>query len=44
MIVVLQEEVVTAIYTNTQFYQSIGQEFCIVFDVLFAKAGTEARL
>ena len=43
MKVVLQEEkVITAINTNTQFYQSIGQEFCIIFDVLFAKTGTEA--
>ncbi len=43
MKVVLQdEEVITAIYRNTQFYQSIGQEFCIVFDVMYAKVGTEA--
>jgi hypothetical protein len=43
MKVVLQdEEVITAIYRNTQFYQSIGHEFCIVFDVMYAKMGTEA--
>ena len=42
MNVVLYEEVITAIYTNTQFYESLGQEFCVLFDVLFAKTGTEA--
>ena len=41
-VVLQEEEVITAIYTNTQFYQSIAQEFCIVFDVLLAKTGTEA--
>ena len=42
MKVVLHEEVITAIYTNTQFYKSIGQKFCVIFDVLFAKTSTGA--
>ncbi len=41
--VVLQENaIIAALYTNRTFYESVGQEFCIVFDILFAKTGTEA--
>ena len=41
--VVLQEqELISALYTDPQFYSSVGQEFCIIFDVLYAKTGTEA--
>jgi hypothetical protein len=37
-----EQELITALYTDTDFYTSIGQEFCIIFDVMYAKTGTEA--
>ncbi len=37
-----EQELITALYTDTDFYTSIGQEFCIIFDVMYAKMGTEA--
>jgi hypothetical protein len=41
--VVLQEqEVIKALYTDPRFYSSIGQEFCIIFDIMYAKTGNEA--
>lgn len=41
--VALQEqEVISALYTDADFYTSVGQEFCIIFDVMYAKTGTEA--
>lgn len=41
--VVLQEQVIiNALYTDPKFYTSIGQEFCIIFDIMYAKTGSEA--
>ena len=42
MMFLQEQEVITALYTDTDFYTSVGQEFCIVFDVMYAKTGTEA--
>ena len=40
---VLQEEQVTQmLYSNPTFYEAVGREFCIIYDIFFAKAGTEA--
>ena len=40
--VVLQEsKVIESLYNESNFYQSAGQEFCIIFDVLYSKMGTE---
>ena len=42
-LVVLQEDaVIKALYTNPLFYQAIGREFCIIFDIMYSKTGTEA--
>ena len=41
--VVLQEDVIIqALYTDASFYTRVGQEFCILFDIMYAKTGTEA--
>ena len=41
-VVLKEEEIIKAIYKNPDFYGSLGREFCIFFDVAFAKTGTEA--
>ena len=33
---------IEALYTDSSFYSAIGQEFCLVFDIFYAKSGTEA--
>ena len=33
---------IEALYTDSQFYSKVGQEFCIVFDIFYSKTGTEA--
>ena len=41
--VVLQEQfLVEALYTDSQFYSKVGQQFCIVFDIVYSKTGTGA--
>ena len=41
--VVLQEQfLIEALYTDSQFYSKVGQQFCIVFDIVYSKTGTEA--
>ena len=41
--VVLQEqEIIQALYNDASFYSRVGQEFCIIFDIMYAKTGTEA--
>ena len=41
--VVLQEDaVIHALYTDSSFYSLVGQEFCLLFDIMYAKTGTEA--
>eukprot|EP00112_Aurelia_sp_Birch-Aquarium-sp1_P023792 Seg7234.1 transcript_id=Seg7234.1/GoldUCD/mRNA.D3Y31 product="hypothetical protein" protein_id=Seg7234.1/GoldUCD/D3Y31 len=40
---VLQEdEIVHDLYMDPIFYDQVGREFCIAFDVFYSKAGTEA--
>ena len=40
---VLQEDaVIHALYTDSSFYSLVGQEFCLLFDIMYAKTGTEA--
>ena len=40
---VLQEkQVIQMLYSNPTFYEAVGREFCIIYDIFFAKAGTEA--
>ena len=29
-------------YTDVTFYSAVGQEFCLIFDIMYAKTGTEA--
>eukprot|EP00794_Sanderia_malayensis_P001151 gene1151-517_t len=42
IVVLLQEqETIKATYTNLAFYTAIGQEYCIIFDIMYAKTGTE---
>ena len=41
--VVLQKQLlIEALYTQSQFYSKVGQQFCIVFDIFYSKTGTEA--
>ena len=41
--VVLQEqEIIQVLYNDASFYSRVGQEFCIIFDIMCAKTGTEA--
>ena len=43
MEVVLQEEsIIEAMYQDCSFYSLVGPEFCLVFDIMYAKTGTEA--
>ena len=43
--VVLQEQfLIEAVYTDSQFYRKVGQQFCIVFDIVHSKTGTEAAV
>ena len=32
----------SCIYTDSSFYSLVGQEFCLLFDIIYAKTGTEA--
>ena len=36
------ENVITALYCDSSFYSVIGPEFCLIFDIMYAKTGTEA--
>ncbi len=41
--VVFQEEkFLEALYTNPNLYMKVGKEFCVIFDIFYAKTGTEA--
>jgi hypothetical protein len=41
--VVLEEDaIIHALYTDSSFYTLVGQEFCLLFDIMYAKTGTEA--
>ena len=37
-----KKKVIKALYTDSEFYTSIGQEICIVFHVMYAKTRTES--
>ena len=37
-----EEAQIEALYTDLSFYSAIGEEFCLVFDIFYAKSGTEA--
>ena len=42
-LVILQEDaVIKALYKNPLFYQAVGREFCVIFEVMYSKTGTEA--
>ncbi len=38
----LEKNVITALYCNSSFHSVIGPEFCLVFDIMYGKTGTEA--
>ena len=39
---VLQEDaIINALYTDSSFYTLVGSEFCLLFDIMYAKMGTE---
>ena len=41
--VVLQEEdIIEMLYCDPAFFEAVGKEFCIIFDIFYAKSGTEA--
>ncbi len=35
----LEKNVITALYCNSSFHSVIGPEFCLVFDIMYAKTG-----
>ena len=37
-----QEKLIKAVYKDQNFEFSVGQEFCIIFDIMCAKIGTES--
>ena len=37
-----EEEFIRSLYTDSSFYSAVGQEFCVLFDIFYAKSGTEA--
>ena len=37
-----EEKVIKSLYTNPKFYTNIGQEFCIIYDIMYAKTGTKS--
>ena len=37
-----EEEVIKALYEDSSFYSAVGREFCLIFDIMYAKTGTEA--
>jgi hypothetical protein len=43
MNVLFEDEVlIKSLYTDLSFYSAVGQEFCLIFDIFYAKSGTEA--
>ena len=40
--VLQEEEMIHDLYMDPFFYDQVGREFCIAFDVFYSKAGTEA--
>lgn len=37
-----EDEIIKALYNDAEFYSAVGQSFCILFDIMYAKTGTEA--
>lgn len=37
-----EEEVIKALYDDSSFYSARGREFCLIFDIMYSKSGTEA--
>ena len=39
---VLQEDaLINILYTDSSFYTLVGSKFCLLFDIMYAKTGTE---
>ena len=40
---VLREDcIIQRLYNDPDFYELVGREYCIIFDIMYSKAGTEA--
>ncbi len=37
-----EDKFIPEMYTNVSLYGSIGKELCLIFDIFYAKTGTEA--
>ena len=37
-----QDDMMRALYLDSSFYSEVGPEFCLIFDIMYAKTGTEA--
>ena len=37
-----EEVLIKSLYTDASFYSAVGQEFCLIFYIFYAKSGTEA--
>lgn len=40
-VILVEKNVIEALYTEPQFYNEVGREFCLVYDIMYAKCGTE---
>ena len=41
--VIFNEDVlIKSLYTDSSFYSAVGQEFCSIFNIFYAKSGPEA--
>ena len=39
---ILQEDaLINILYTDSSFYTLVGSKFCLLFDIMYAKTGTE---
>ena len=42
-VVFQEEEVIKALYKDSSFYSAVGCEFCLIFNIMYAKTSTEAE-
>ena len=34
--------IIKSLYNDPEFYESVGREYCLIFDIMYSKTGTEA--
>ncbi|XP_065055039.1 uncharacterized protein LOC135683655 [Rhopilema esculentum] len=38
----VENEIIKSLYTDVEFYSLVGQPFCLIFDIMYSKTGTES--